>query len=125
MQAMAQRSARLIAALEDLAAQEAAAVSTGDFGAAGALAERCAPLVAEIAAQANGKNVMTDEALRRRLRAIRDRRAETSEALATQMARLRDELQQTQAAQRRTAAIAPVYGARVAAKGSSQLSLVG
>lgn len=122
MQAMAQRSARLIAALEDLAAQEAAAVRTGDFGAAGDVAERCAPLVAELAQQ---PNALADEMIRRRLSAVRDRRAETSEVLAAEMARLRDELQQTRVAQRRTAAIAPVYGARVAAKGSSQLSLVG
>lgn len=122
MQAMAQRSARLIAALEDLAAQEAAAVRTGDFVAAGALAERCAPLVDELVRQ---PNLLADERLRGRLSAVRDRRAETSEALAAQMARTREDLQQTRVAQRRTAAIAPIYGARVAAKGASQLSLVG
>ena len=122
MQAPQQRCARLIAALEDLVAQEAAALRTGNYTDASAIEDRCAPLVDDLVAHADE---ILEETLRERLRALNGVRARSSELLGEEIARMRGELDQTEVAQRRAAAFAPVYGGRAGAQGSSQLSLVG
>jgi len=108
MESAAQRCERIVAALEDLAAQEAAGVAQGDYSAVQALHARTAPLV-EFLADA-GSEPLSVPGLRRRLVAVYELRHRSGEALATAMARTRLELAQTQAAQRRVARLAPTYG---------------
>lgn len=108
METAAQRSERIVTALEDLAAQEAACVAHGDFAAVQALHERTAPLV-EFLADA-GSESLSIPGLRRRLVAVYELRHRSGEALAAAMARTRLEMAQTEAAQRRVARIAPAYG---------------
>lgn len=108
METAAQRCERIVSALEDLAAQEAASVAQGDFAGVQALHERTAPLV-EFLADA-GSESLSVPGLRRRLVAVYELRHRSGEALAAAMARTRLELAQTQAAQRRVARVAPAYG---------------
>ncbi|MBL9210720.1 MAG: hypothetical protein JNL92_09655 [Opitutaceae bacterium] len=108
METATQRCERIVSALEDLAAQEAAGVAQGDFAAVQALHERTAPLVEFLATA--GSESLNAAGLRRRLVAIYELRHRSGEALAAAMARTRLELAQTQASQRRVARIAPAYG---------------
>jgi hypothetical protein len=107
METPAHMCTRLVAALEDLAAQEAATLEARDFTAAVAIQDRAAPLVDLLVAHAND---VTDATLRARIAALIERRNRTGEWLAEQIAKVREQLQATQAAQRRAAQIAPAYG---------------
>ncbi len=107
METPAQTCARLVAALEDLTAQEAATLEARDFPAAIAVQQRAAPLIEHLVAH---EAEIVDAALRQRLRALVLRRNKTGEWLAEQVARAREELGEAQAAQRRVAQVAPAYG---------------
>jgi hypothetical protein len=106
METPAQRCTRLIAAFEELAAEETAALHARDFVAANAIGERAAPLVEWLVTYGS---VMTPP-LRERLTAVHAQRAKNSEFLTAEIARAREELQQIGASRRRVAQIAPVYG---------------
>lgn len=108
METATQRSARIVTALEDLAAQEAAGVAHGDFAGVRALHERTAPLIEFLAAA--GADTLSTHGLRRRLVAVYELRHRSGEALAAAMARTRINLAQTEVTQRRVARIAPAYG---------------
>jgi hypothetical protein len=109
METPAQTCLRLLAALEDLATQEAAALDARNFPAAVAIQTRAAPLVEHLAA--HGPPIAEkDAAFRARVAAFHARRRQTGEWLATQVARAREELLQMQVSQRRVAQIAPAYG---------------
>lgn len=108
MESPVQRCVRIVSALEDLAAQEAAAVARGDFATVQALHDRSAPLVEFLAAA--GAEALAAAGLRRRLAAVYELRARSGEVLAAAMAQVRVELAQTEAGQRRAARIAPAYG---------------
>lgn len=118
----AQRCARIIAALEDLIAQESAALHGRDFSAIDALQERTAPLVDFLAE--HREVAQTDDALRNRIASLHARRQRNAEWLEAELGRTRAELNQTQVARRRAAQIAPVYG-RSATAPRSQLSVRG
>ena len=120
METTGQACDRLVTALEDLLAQEAAALAQGDFGAALELQERAAPLVDYLAA--HGPRAAAP-ALRSRIGALCERRSAAGDRLAAAIARVREELGDTQTAQRRVARIAPAYGRSSAA--ARQLSAVG
>lgn len=109
MESPAQRCARIVSALEDLAAQEAAGVARQDFATVQTLHERTAPLVEFLAA--TGAEALGAAGLRRRLVAVYELRARSSEILAAAMAQVRVDLARTEAGQRRAARIAPAYGA--------------
>ena len=121
METPAQMCARLVAALEDLTAQEAASLAARDFTAAIAVQDRAAPLVDLLVAHGP---VVADAGLRPRIVALMARSRQTGEWLTEQMARVRQELQQTHVAQRRVAQVAPAYGQGAAAK-RPQLCAVG
>lgn len=106
MESPAQRCARVLTALEDLVAQEAAALAQRDFNAVLALQDRTAPLV-EFLSRAAASDVAE---LGPRFRALQEQRRQTSDRLAADIDSARAELQQTQVAQRRVAKIAPAYG---------------
>lgn len=108
MESPAQRCTRIVAALEDLVAQEAAAVAREDFVAVQALHERIAPLVEFLVSA--GADLLGAAGLRRRLTAVYDLRHRSGEAVAAAMARVRSELDANQASRRRAARIAPAYG---------------
>jgi len=121
METPVQRCERIVAALEDLAAQEAAGVAQNDFAAVQALHERTAPLVEYLAAA--GSELLGAPGLRRRLIAVYELRHRSGEALAAAMARVRLEMAQAEATQRRVARIMPVYGQH--AVRTPQLQVVG
>ena len=108
METASERCARIVTALEDLAAQEAAGVSHRDLAGVQALHERTAPLIEFLASV--GSDVLSAPGLRRRLIAVYELRHRSGEALAAAMARTRLKLTQTEVAQRRVARIAPAYG---------------
>jgi hypothetical protein len=108
METAAQRCLRIVGALEDLVHQESAALAKRDWAAAEVVQERAAPLVDFLAA-----STLEDAergALRARIAALQQRRAETSRSLSLQIAQARSELQQAMAVKRRVAQIAPAYG---------------
>ena len=119
METPAQRGARLIAALEDLVAQETAVLRNGDFDEANTVADRTAPIVEWLA----DHPTFVPASLQERLAAIGSQRARNAEFLDSEIARTREELQQVAVSRRRVAQIAPVYG-RAAAQ-PTRLSAVG
>jgi hypothetical protein len=122
MHAPAERSARLIAALEELAAQEEAAIRSGELAGVEAVQERAAAIVAGLAECVSGM----DTAGRERLLAVHARREHTSGWLSAEMTRAQAELRETGLARHRVARLAPVYGSRPAEKRPSpRVSLVG
>jgi len=122
MQTPMPRYARLVAAFEDLSGQEEASLHARDFPALEAIQERLAAVVDELQTQASAANT----ALRARIVATQARRERSSEWLAGEIARTREELRDTEGAQRRVARIAPVYGAApMSARVPSKLSFVG
>lgn len=108
MESPAQRCARIVTALEDLAGQEAAALASRDFNAVLALQERTTPLVEYLVTA--GANHIREPGIRSRVTALHELRQRTSESLAHAIADTRSELRRTQASQRRVAQIAPAYG---------------
>jgi hypothetical protein len=108
MQTPAERCRRIVTALEDLVAQESAALANRDFNTVLTLQERTAPLVDFIVT--TGAAYVAQPDLRARLDALQMRRGQTSELLLAEMQRNRFDLQETRAAQRRVAQIAPAYG---------------
>jgi hypothetical protein len=107
METSAQTCARLVSALEDLMSQEAATLEARDFPAAIALQNRAAPLIEHLVTH---EAEIVDRGLRQRILALIVRRNKTGEWLAEQVARTRQELDETQGAQRRVAQVAPAYG---------------
>jgi hypothetical protein len=122
METPAQMCTRLVAALEDLANQEAATLQARDFAGAIAIQDRAAPLVELLVAHAED---VTDASTRARIAAFMVKRNQTGEWLAEQMAKVREELQQTHVAQRRAAKVGPAYGSRRHEGPSTQLLAVG
>jgi|SRR5687767_3920002 hypothetical protein len=107
METVAEHCERIVTALEDLVAQEGAAVASRDFNAMLALQERTAPLVDFLVAKAPAASGST---LRNRIFTLHDRRRQNGDALAAEIERTRAELQQMENTRRRVAQIAPVYG---------------
>ncbi len=123
METPAQTCARLVAALEELVAREAATLEARDFAAVVHLQERCAPLVELLGAH---EADVTDRALRERIRALIYRRQQTGEWLADQIEKTREALALANEGRRRVRQIAPVYGRGTSAPSSSrQLCAVG
>lgn len=124
MQTPAQRCARLVAALEDLAAQEECALHAKDFAIVETLQERAGAVIGDLVVHGIA---ITDESLRTRLKAVSARRARSSEWLEAELSVLRADLADTQASRGRVAQIAPVYGSSpsATARVASRLAFVG
>ncbi len=120
----AQRCARLVAALEDLAAQEECALREGDYVTVATIQERAGAVIGDLGSQSLAS---ADPALRDRLAAIRARRALSSERLAGELTRLQADLADTKASKGRVTRIAPVYGSSSpsSARVASRLACVG
>ena len=98
---------RIAGALEDLVAQEAAALESRDYTEVSILQDRAAPLV-EFLAQ-NTATHGGDAALRNRIAAVHQLRARSSAQLAIEIERARVELHESERARRQVAKIAPAY----------------
>lgn len=98
---------RLLAALEELIAEEATLVRTMDFVEAVEVRERAEPLVEKLCALANEPAVA---GLRPRLDALLERSGQNYHFLSTQLERLRTELARVNEASGRMRRLAPVYG---------------
>jgi hypothetical protein len=112
METPASMCARLLAALEDLAAQEAASLATRDFASVVHLQQRAAPLVAHLA-EHGPELAQIDPALGRRVAAWLARRHETGAWLAEQVAQARQRLRELDAARARATRLVPVYAPSV------------
>ena len=122
MQTPGQRCARIVAAFEDLAAQEEASLQVRDFAALEEIQDRAALLVADLVTHA----AAADSALRQRISAVQVRRGRSSDWLAQEIELTRTSLHETNCTQRRVARIAPVYGSTpAAARVPSQLNAIG
>lgn len=108
METPVQRCVRIMAALEDLVDQEAAALTNADWDAMIALQGRVGPLVDFLTTHASDGVARLE--LGERLPALHARRNQTSSALARQIECVRNELHQTRVARVRVAQIAPAYG---------------
>jgi hypothetical protein len=122
METSAQRCARIVTALEDLVAQEAAGLANRDFPAVLALQPSIAPLVDFLVASGNPS--VEAAGLRSRVLALHHQRRLTTESLGAEVVRARVELQQLQVNQHRVGRIAPVYG-QAATASRPQLQAVG
>jgi hypothetical protein len=107
METAAQTCARLLAALEDLASQEAASLEARDFTAVVHLQQQAAPLVQMLAEHASE---ITEPAIRQRVRDFLERRRKTGEWLEEQIALTRDRLRELDASRSRLTRVAPAYG---------------
>jgi hypothetical protein len=116
----AQTCRRILAALEDFAAQETTALAAGDFATLAALAHRAAPLVEHLAQHGPG---LADENFRARIAALLERRRQNDDTLSVHLAHAKAELKRANESQRRVAQIASIYGSTGTA--TRQLSAVG
>ena len=120
MDTSAQTCRRLLAALEDLAAQETTALAAGDFAELAKLSRRAAPLVEHLAAHGPA---VADHSFRSRVHALLERRRHNDAVLSEQLARAKLELKRANESQRRIAQIGSIYGRPGAA--TRALSAVG
>ena len=101
---------RLVSALEDLAAQEAATLQARDFVEVIAIQNRAAPLVQLLASHAMD---FRDD-LRLRIAALINRRNESDAWLAAEIEIVRLKLRDTAETQRRVTQVSPAYGRSIA-----------
>jgi hypothetical protein len=106
METPLQTATRLLAALEDLTAQESILLRTLDFVDAVAVQERAAPLVDQLSALAIHPEVSS---LRPKVLGLVERRQQSRHFLDAQLGRLQSELRRIDEARSRLARVAPVY----------------
>lgn len=107
METPAQRCARLVVALEDLVAREAASLACDDITTLMSLQQQADPLVSHLGR--HGPAVV-DEALRSRIGALLARRQETADVLGRRIEETRGRLAELDASRRRVARVVPAYG---------------
>ncbi len=107
METPAQTCTRLLAALEDFAAQETAVLAARDFAEFARIQRRAAPLVELLGRRGPA---IADSAFRARVRGLLERRRQTDDHLGVEIARAKEELQRTRESEQRVAQISSVYG---------------
>jgi hypothetical protein len=107
METPAHACVRVIAALDDLVEQEAAALRNEDWTAVAGLQERIEPLVDFLTLE--GMQGTNGSELRDRMAAVYARREGTSRLLARTIEQTKRDLEQTRVVRRRVAQIAPAY----------------
>jgi len=122
MEAPGQKFYRLITALDDLVAQEAAGVSARDYETVADLQRRADPLVTALAEL--GSRV-TDAVARARVASLLSRRQGNLDLIESQLATTRAELRAVQQSTGRVARIAPVYGRAEGHGGITQFRAAG
>ena len=111
---------RIMSALEELAAAEAASLAAGDFDELVVLQARAEPLVAHLGEHGPA---LGDASLLRRVAAWVEHRRDLAAALEARVSAARTELRDLESAQRRVRRVAPAYGQE--AGGTRRLSQVG
>lgn len=106
METVLQRCSRLLRALEEFAAQEAASLAAGDFATVLGLQQRAGPLVTYLGT--HGPDV-ADESLRSRVGALLERRRDNEAALARRIQETRSRLGELDSNRRRVAKVIPAY----------------
>lgn len=101
-----QTAQRLLAALEDLAGQEAVLLRSLDLVEAVQISERAAPLVEKLCALATDPDLCD---LRPRVEDLVSQRRRNAVLLDSHLARLQSELRRIDEARNRLARVAPVY----------------
>jgi hypothetical protein len=120
METPAEMCARLVTALEDLAAQESICLQTRNFAAVVAIQDRAQPLVEHLTAHAAD---LVDPTVRARIAALIAKRNDSGAWLTAEIERTRQQLHAVEGKQRRVARIAPAYA--YARSSRRQLSAVG
>ncbi len=110
---------RILAALEDLVAQESAVLQLGEYAALELIQVQAAPLITFLSSQ---PEAALAAGLEDRILALHAARNRNSTLLAHEMTRNRDELRVLSGRQGLIARVAPAYGGNVGS--SRQLSLV-
>lgn len=107
MEAPEKKFTRLLGALDELVALEAATLAQKDYGALESIQLRAQPLVDGLA---NLGTAAADDLTRARVASLLGRRQHNIEFLESQLATAREELNSIQESTARVARIAPVYG---------------
>ncbi|MBI2517604.1 MAG: hypothetical protein HYV95_11940 [Opitutae bacterium] len=107
METPLQTAKRLITALEELVAQEAANLRNLDLVEAVQVTERAAPLVQKLGELANEPGVAP---LRPRVEALIIQRQQSTQMLDSHLARMQSELRRIDEARARLSKVAPAYG---------------
>lgn len=107
MKAPRQTFSRLLGALDELVAQEAATLNQRDFGAVADIQRRAQPLVDALS---DLGIAAADDLARARVAGLLARRQHNIDFLESQLATARAELLSVQESTRRVACIAPAYG---------------
>jgi hypothetical protein len=107
METSVQTGARLLAALEELWAQEATLLQAREFTGACAVLERAAPLVQQVCRLAAEPGMAS---LRPEVAALLTRREKNRLILEEQIAQMRRQMRQIEEARHRLARVAPAYG---------------
>jgi hypothetical protein len=106
METPVQRCFRLLAALEEMVAQEAACLASSDFGGLVGLQQRAEPLVAHLGRYGS---TIADEEFRSRVGSWLARRREIAGLLSARISETRERLNQLESSRRRVARVVPVY----------------
>jgi hypothetical protein len=112
---------RLLGALEVLFDQEAIHVSSRDKAGILEVQSRITPVIERLATLGSKSD---SAAIRGRVAVLLAKRKVTEDGLAAHISRIREDLIQTHAAQRRLAKVAPVYMPRAATFGAQRLRAV-
>lgn len=106
MESALQSATRLLAALEELSAEETVLIRTMDFVEATAVRERAAPLVERLCTLAAEPSV---QGLRARVTTVLERSEQNFHFLNAQLTRLNEELARVTEARHRLRRVAPIY----------------
>jgi hypothetical protein len=111
METPGQTGGRLLAALDDLVTQEAAAVLAGDYGVIAGLQARTAAVGEKLSSLAGDPTVA---ALRLQVEALLERREQTQRQLTQRLTAVRLEIERLRTVRLRVTRLGPAYGGRVA-----------
>ncbi|ACB73730.1 hypothetical protein [Opitutus terrae] len=122
MESSTEKFDRLLKALDELVAEEAALIRAADYAAIGGVQKRAEPVLAALTALAP-ENASVEA--RKRVGILLERREQNIETLRTRAVVAREELDSLQGSARRAARIAPVYGQAAGKSGPQRLRAAG
>lgn len=122
MESPSQKFDRLLKALGELVAEEAAVIGAADYEATAEVQQRAQPLIEALAELAPS---VGSAAARTRLESLIKRRRRSIEVLETRMRTVQGELDLLRKSTRRVAQIVPVYGRSASTPGPSRLRASG
>lgn len=108
-----QKCARLVIALEELAAEESHCIETGDIATVLGIQKRLEPIIRYLSDHAAD----ADRGVRDRIAAVLDTREKSGARLEAELKKVRKQIDELDARKRRAAAVAPVYGGAAQPRG--------